>query len=82
MQEVRFNPETETIDGILQRADIHKTTLTAFFDACRTEPALTKNLLYSDFPSKFTWNLKLEKNSTTKKNWSQAVGVFDLRLLL
>ena len=73
MQEVRFNPETETVDRILRRADIHKTTLTAFFDACRTEPALTKNLLYSNFPSKFTWNPK-SKIWNSRRNNHRTIG--------
>ena len=73
MQQVRFNPDTETVDGILQRADIYKTTLTAFFDACRMEPALAKDLLYADFPSKFTWDPK-SKSWHPRKNNHRTIG--------
>ena len=73
MQQVRFNPETETVDGILQRSDVHKTTLTAFFDACRMEPALTNDLFYPDFPRKFTWNSKFKVWNPRKSN-QQTIG--------
>jgi hypothetical protein len=73
MQAVRFNPETETVDEILQRDDIHKTTLNAFFDTCRLEPELAKDLLYPDFPSKFTWNPKF-KVWNPRKNNHRAIG--------
>ena len=72
-QAVRFNPKTDTIDGILQRDDIHKTTLNAFFDTCRSKPELTKDLLYPDFPSKFTWNPKF-KVWNPRKNNHRAIG--------
>jgi len=68
MQSVRFNPEMETANEIIQREDIHKTTLNTFFDTCRLEPELTKDLLYPDFPSRFTWDPKFKAWNLRKNN--------------
>ena len=73
MQTVRFNPEMETADEVVQREDIHKTTLNAFFDTCRSQPELTRDLLYPDFPTKFTWNPKSKAWNPRKNNYT-AIG--------
>jgi ATP-dependent DNA helicase PIF1 len=73
MQQVRFNPETETVDHIIQRANIHQTTLNAFFDTCRMQPDITGDLLYPDFPSRFTWDPKL-KVWNPRKNYHSTIG--------
>src|SRR5436305_7471295 len=49
MQSIRFDPETKTAQEIIGREDIHKTTLNAFFETCKSQPELTQGLLYSDF---------------------------------
>jgi ATP-dependent DNA helicase PIF1 len=73
MQMVRFNPETETAGDIVQREDIHKTTLTAFFDTCKMQPELTQDLLYPDFPTKFTWDSK-SKVWNPRRNNHMTIG--------
>jgi hypothetical protein len=55
LQSVVFDPQAQTAEELLRQSNIRKTTLTAFFDACREFPDLTVDLLYPDFPSKFTW---------------------------
>ena len=55
-QYVHYNPETETAEQVLHREGIHITTLTAFFDACCNYPQLASDLLYPDFPTRFTWH--------------------------
>jgi hypothetical protein len=73
MQTVRFNPEMETADDIIQREDVHKTTLNVFFETCRARPELTQNLLYPDFPSKFTWDPK-SKVWNPRNNNHETIG--------
>jgi PIF1-like helicase/Helitron helicase-like domain at N-terminus len=55
-QRVMFNPESQTPQQLLQQNSIRKTTLTAFFEACNRYPDIAKDLLYPDFPTKFTWD--------------------------
>ena len=71
MQTVQFNPETDAAEEIMQRE--HKTTLTAFFDACRIYPDLTHNLLYPDFPTKFRWDPK-SKVWHPRRNNHETIG--------
>jgi hypothetical protein len=71
MQTVRFNPETETAEEIIQQE--HKTTLTAFFDTCRNYPDLTRDILYPDFPTKFTWDSR-SKAWRPRKNNHETIG--------
>ena len=52
-QTIMFHSETDTLDDIMTRNDIHVTKLTAFFDACVKYPKLIFELLYLDCPSKF-----------------------------
>jgi len=73
MQTVRFHPDQETADDIIRREDIHKTTLNAFFNLCQTQPELTRDLLYPDCPSKFTWDLK-SKVWNLRKNNHETIG--------
>jgi len=73
MQTVQFDPETETAIDIVEREDVHKTTLTAFFDTCRTQPVPTRDLLYPDFPTKFTWDPK-SKTWNLRKNNHMTIG--------
>jgi len=73
MQTVRFDPETETAIDIVEREDVHKTTLTAFSNTCRTQPELTRDLLYPDFPTKFTWDPK-SKTWNLRKNKHMTIG--------
>ena len=68
MQMVRFNPETDTVHDIVQREDVRQTTLTAYFRMCQMEPELTKDLLYPDCPSKFTWNPQTKVWNPRKNN--------------
>ena len=68
MQPIRFNPETETAEQIIERADVHKTTLNAFFDICRLQTELTTDLLYPDCPSKFTWDPKFKTWNPRRNN--------------
>ena len=69
-QMVRFNPDTETVNELLQRRDIYKTTLNTFFETCRSEPDRTKDLLYPDFPTKFTWNPRYKVWNWRKNNYN------------
>lgn len=73
MQQIRFDPETETASDILQRNDIHVTTLTAFFDVCQKYPELTNDLLYPDLPTRFTWDPK-SKVWNPRRNRHVAIG--------
>jgi hypothetical protein len=73
MQSVRFNPNIESADDIIQREDVHNTTLNMFFTMCRTRPDLTRGLLYSDFPTKFTWDKK-SKSWNPRKNNHTTIG--------
>ena len=73
MQTVRFDPETEMANDIVEREDVQKTTLTAFFDTCRTQPELTQDLLYPDVPTKFTWDPK-SKAWNLRKNKHATIG--------
>jgi hypothetical protein len=73
MQQVRFNPETETAGDIIQRPDVYQTTLNAFFDTCRMAPEMTEDILYPDFPSKFTWDPK-SKVWNPRRNNHTAIG--------
>ena len=57
-QYITFNSEARTTEQLFQRQNSHKTTLTAFFEACNQYSGLAKDLLYADFPTKFTWNKK------------------------
>ena len=68
MQVIRFNPKMETADDILRREDVNKTTLNAFFNTCQVQPELARDLLYPDFPSKFTWDPKLKVWNPRKNN--------------
>ena len=68
MQMVRFNPEMDTVHDIIQREDVQQTTLTAYFRMCQMEPELTKDLLYPDCPSKFTWNPQTKVWNPRKNN--------------
>ena len=68
MQAIKFNPEAETANDILQRADTDETTLNAFFNTCRAQPEIAKGLLYPDFPSKFTWDRKLRVWNPRRNN--------------
>ena len=51
----------QTMQDIVQNAAECDTTLTAFFKANREYPELANNLLYQDFPSKFTSQKKTHK---------------------
>jgi hypothetical protein len=53
MDNIRFHP-----DNVTQHNLPRDTTLTACFTACRNPEYihLTHDLLYPDFPSRFTWN--------------------------
>lgn len=62
-QALFYYPSRQTGTQLLQRPDIYRTTLTAFFEACRQYSDLAANLLYPDFPSKFVWK-------TDTKSWS------------
>ena len=73
MQMIRFNPQIESIDNIVQRGNQQDTTLTAFFKICQKEPELTKDLLYPDLPSKFTWNPQSKVWNRRKDN-QRAIG--------
>ena len=73
MQTVQFNPQIETADDIIHRADIHRTTLNAFFEACKGQSELTRDLLYPDFPTKFTWDPK-SKVWKPRKNNHMTIG--------
>ena len=57
-QYITFDPDTHTAEQLSRRQNSFKTTLTAFFEACDRYPDLADNLLYADFPTKFTWNKK------------------------
>src|SRR5213079_3784846 len=65
-----YNPETETMEQVLERDDIHTTSLTAFFDACHLYPELASNLLYADFPTRFTWHADEKIWSSRKSGFS------------
>jgi hypothetical protein len=69
MQSVTFDPDAEIGEDLLDNEDIHKTTLTEFFIACREYPEHAAGLLYCDFPTKFTWNRKT-------KSWHPRRGRF------
>ena len=66
-QYITFNPDTQNSEQLSRRLDIRKTTLTAFFEACNHYSHLTQDLLYPDFPTKFTWNKK-ERTWTPRKS--------------
>src|SRR5213079_708231 len=55
------------------REDIHKTMLNAFFNLCHAQPESTRDLLYPDCPSKFTWDLK-SKVWNLRKNNHETIG--------
>ena len=57
-QQITFDPDADTAEQLLQRSTTYKTTLTAFFEACNRYSELAKDLIYADFPTKFTWNKK------------------------
>ena len=52
--QITFDPEVDTTEQLLQRSNTYKTTLTAFFEACNHHSELAKDLIYVDFPTKFT----------------------------
>jgi hypothetical protein len=58
IQNINYNPATETPEDVISRPDIDTTKLTAFFEACIQFPALAAGLLYPDCPSKFVWKPK------------------------
>ena len=62
-QPVYYYPNRQTGSQLLQKADIYRTTLTGFFEACRQYHDIAADLLYPDFPSKFVWK-------TDTKSWS------------
>jgi hypothetical protein len=62
-QPVYYYSTHQTGQQLLERPNICRTTLTAFFEATRQYPNLAVNLLYPNFPSKFVWN-------TTSKSWT------------
>jgi len=71
-QMITFNPETQTIEEVMTREDLHITKLTAFFDACLAYPGLTSNLLYPDCPSKLTW--KADTKSWAPRQNGRTIG--------
>jgi hypothetical protein len=90
-QFVQFDPENPSFNDVLCA---RPTTLTAFFELCRSQPDLTVNLLYPDCPSKFKWNKKsrcwkLRAQGTENTNigriyflYPSAGDTYYLRLLL
>ncbi|TMC16317.1 MAG: hypothetical protein E6J34_20245 [Chloroflexi bacterium] len=57
-QYITFDPDIHTIEQLSQQSNSFKTTLTEFFESCDHYPNLAGDLLYADFPIKFTWNKK------------------------
>ena len=66
-QQITFDPEVNTVEQLFQRSNTYRTTLTAFFEACNRYSELAKDLIYADFPTKFTWN-KMDRVWTPRKN--------------
>jgi PIF1-like helicase/Helitron helicase-like domain at N-terminus len=67
-QYITFDPDTQIPERIAEsQNNSYKTTLIAFFEACVRYPELTTDLLYADFPTKFTWNKK-ERLWTPRKS--------------
>ena len=59
MHPVVFNP-ADDLSTILSRAERHKTTLTAFFEAC-TNLESARQYVYQEFPQHFVWNKKIKQ---------------------
>ena len=66
-QQITFDPEVNTVEQLFQRSNTYRTTLTVFFEACNRYSELAKDLIYADFPTKFTWNKK-DRVWTPRKN--------------
>jgi hypothetical protein len=72
-QPIYYYPNRQTGQQLLDRPNIYRTTLTAFFEACSEYPQLAANLLYPDFPSKFVWNVR-SKSWTPRKQGFSMIG--------
>ena len=72
-QYVVYDVDAQTGQELVDNVKIRQTTLTEFFVACKRYPELAADMLYPDFPSKFTWNCTLKKWSP-RKNASATIG--------
>ena len=75
-QPVYYYPCRQTGQELLERPNIYRTTLTAFFEACRQYPELAANLLYPDFPSKFVWKKDTKHWSPRQQGFSMIGRVY------
>lgn len=75
-QSVYYYPSRQTGSQLLERTNIYRTTLTAFFEACCQYPDVAANLLYPDFPSKFVWKSNTKTWSLRQRGFSMIGRVY------